>query len=606
MIPPFFFPNGRPISPIEQEQRQRKILAIVKHLYGYRPYMTESCFIAVTKSCGLPRYMNFALFRKISPQEHRITYAQFVQSWLLISKDRFDDESLFFSVLKKHQLDYLTPDDFLPVLQEIVMNHPGLQFLSDNSVFQEKYIETVICRLFYDADCSSGRMTLKQFRKSQFTDRVKTLGSYNELNNSFGYFSYKHFYVIYCKFWALDHDHDLKISASNLMEYNDRSLSPRIVQRIIQCGRMMNLGRETPTDSLSFLDFVWFLLAEVDKTSSKAIEYWFRCMDEDGDGILSSYELEQYWHEQLAQQLNYNNEVLGKDTSCNNEEDDLVRFDDILRQMNDLIQPQQPGQFRLTDLKRNGYLAERFFDTFLHFNKFQLHESHQGCLRLKLQLELDKIRSVVDQRALLHGPEGLEDIHFGYLMFSDWADYAEAEYQQILMTDHQETKLDDMGPEEGDDDQLDVIDDYTHDQGSNTSTPLVLSTQPFFETAADDPTALLDDPPTSETYQIDTDESHQNGPGDYLDEQDKSACSYYYSYYSPTTAYLGKKVNINSLVDRAEQTSDLEEEEESDSTPSTPTFTISKDSSPVLMDLSSDNNNNDNKSTATLVDPISL
>jgi serine/threonine-protein phosphatase 2A regulatory subunit B'' len=143
-------------------------------------------------------------------------------------------------------------------------------------------------------------------------------------------------------------------------------------------------------------------------------------MDEDGDGILSSYELEEYWRDQMTQQLSYNNDTFGKETSSSDDEEDLIRFDDILRQMNDLIQPEQPGQFRLRDLKRNGYLAERFFDTFLHFNKFQLHESHQGCLRLKLQLELDKIRSAMtslDQRSFLHKAEGFEDIHFGYLMF---------------------------------------------------------------------------------------------------------------------------------------------------------------------------------------------
>ncbi|CAO3589181.1 unnamed protein product [Absidia cylindrospora] len=89
--------------------------------------------------------MNMALFRKMVPsfQENRITYAQFVHSWIMISKDRYDDESLFFSVLKKHDHDdvgeWLTPDDFLPVLQDVVLNHPGLQFLSDNTMFQERY-----------------------------------------------------------------------------------------------------------------------------------------------------------------------------------------------------------------------------------------------------------------------------------------------------------------------------------------------------------------------------------------------------------------------------------------------------------------------------------
>lgn len=49
---------------------------------------------------------------------------------------------------------------------------------------------------------------------------------------------------------------------------------------------------------MSYTDFVWFLLAEEDKNHPTAIEYWFRCMDIDGDGILSMYELEYFYEEQ--------------------------------------------------------------------------------------------------------------------------------------------------------------------------------------------------------------------------------------------------------------------------------------------------------------------
>lgn len=49
---------------------------------------------------------------------------------------------------------------------------------------------------------------------------------------------------------------------------------------------------------MSYTDFVWFLLAEEDKCHPTAIEYWFRCMDIDGDGILSMYELEYFYEEQ--------------------------------------------------------------------------------------------------------------------------------------------------------------------------------------------------------------------------------------------------------------------------------------------------------------------
>lgn len=50
---------------------------------------------------------------------------------------------------------------------------------------------------------------------------------------------------------------------------------------------------------MSYTDFVWFLLSEEDKRHQTAIEYWFRCMDLDGDGFLSMYELEYFYEEQM-------------------------------------------------------------------------------------------------------------------------------------------------------------------------------------------------------------------------------------------------------------------------------------------------------------------
>lgn len=42
-----------------------------------------------------------------------------------------------------------------------------------------------------------------------------------DINQITDYFSYEHFYVIYCKFWELDTDHDLFIDPKDLARYND-------------------------------------------------------------------------------------------------------------------------------------------------------------------------------------------------------------------------------------------------------------------------------------------------------------------------------------------------------------------------------------------------
>ena len=42
-----------------------------------------------------------------------------------------------------------------------------------------------------------------------------------DINKISNFFSYEHFYVIYCKFWELDTDHDLLIDAQDLARHCD-------------------------------------------------------------------------------------------------------------------------------------------------------------------------------------------------------------------------------------------------------------------------------------------------------------------------------------------------------------------------------------------------
>lgn len=48
-----------------------------------------------------------------------------------------------------------------------------------------------------------------------------------------------------------------------------------------------------------------------------SIEYWFRCMDIDGDGILSMYELEYFYQEQIHKMEIYGIEYMSfEDCIC--------------------------------------------------------------------------------------------------------------------------------------------------------------------------------------------------------------------------------------------------------------------------------------------------
>jgi len=50
---------------------------------------------------------------------------------------------------------------------------------------------------------------------------------------------------------------------------------------------------------------IGFILSAEDKGTTQAIEYWFRCLDLDGDGIISVFEIEQFWIEQYQRMIEW-------------------------------------------------------------------------------------------------------------------------------------------------------------------------------------------------------------------------------------------------------------------------------------------------------------
>ncbi|KAI9249596.1 hypothetical protein EDC94DRAFT_698236 [Helicostylum pulchrum] len=441
----FYFPNKslsnqRMINKLHHEI----ILDKVSSLFTNVDYLTQVEFHAVTEICSLPRYMNLALFRATQDQPNDcITLEQFEDNWSFLTKDYDynDTDSLIYYILKKPEFNCITPDDFLPVLEDIVLNHPALQFLENNITFQERYIETVICRIFYDAHCPTGKLSLKQFHKSDLASVLRSLDPSIDLYAIHNVFSYKQFYVLYCKLWALDTDHDLALTEADLNNYNMGTLTGLTIERIMENGRIMaftdtprviisdhDSAQDRPAPYLTYFDFIWFFLSEVDKSTPLAIEYWFRCLDVDGDEVLSAYELSKFWQDQDTKQNFFGNPQV----------DGTIQFEDIIRQMNDLIQPRIPGQFSLKDLKKNGYLAERFFDTFINYDRFQVHEAHQeGSVREQKMYEQE-----LDEDAL-YEPIVLRD-DLGFPVLCNWTDYADIEYSRIISEENYVNSLDEQ------------------------------------------------------------------------------------------------------------------------------------------------------------------
>ncbi|PKU73946.1 serine/threonine protein phosphatase 2A regulatory subunit B''beta isoform X1 [Dendrobium catenatum] len=363
VIPQFYFRNGRPL-PKELKMQSLEIIAQI--FSGKLDGLQIHEFKTVTKEiCKLPTFFSSVLFRKIDAEGTGFVKRDaFVAYWMNSNMMTMDTAAQVFNILKHSDRSYLIQEDFKPILRELLATHPGLEFLQGTPEFQDRYAETVIYRIFYYVNRSgNGHLTLRELKRGNLIAAMQHADEEEDINKVLRYFSYEHFYVIYCKFWELDTDHDFLIDKENLIKYGNHALTYRVVERIF--AEVPRSFTSKVEGKMGYEDFVYFIQAEEDKSSEPSLEYWFKCIDLDGNGIITPAEIQFFYEEQLHRM------------ECMTQEP--VLFEDILCQIVDMVAPENETHFTLSDIKACK-LSGNVFNILFNLNKFMAFEARDPFL----------------------------------------------------------------------------------------------------------------------------------------------------------------------------------------------------------------------------------
>ncbi|RYH20971.1 hypothetical protein EON65_21875 [archaeon] len=310
------FPGGIPVE---------KFVHVTKRLCGIPSFFNLPLCKRINElygdaDCGIPAPRVIGKANR-QPSGVRIKLKTFLKFWSA-EIEPYDRTERFFNIIKQPNHEYIYNNDFIPFLQELLHFHPGLDFLEQHEEFQHKYALTVITRIFYKVDCCmdmylyintivyvlsheryivycmligpeclsyicvcppiqvniscSGKLSLAEVRRSNLFTACMHVDEETDINKVLDYFSYEHFYVLYCKFFELDSDKDSKILKADLLKYGEHALSECIVDRIYQVGYRVFSDAQWSgfPDGMAYQDFIYFMLSEEDKTSACALRYW--------------------------------------------------------------------------------------------------------------------------------------------------------------------------------------------------------------------------------------------------------------------------------------------------------------------------------------------
>jgi hypothetical protein len=184
----------------------------------------EGCMV-VLEAAGMPKFFVGALLHAAGCKpDDVVSVGKFSAAWDLVDTAQTLEAALVALLLCRSSgssRTELRPVDMRPLVAQVLIAHPGLDFLADaDNAFSARYIDTVVARLFYDAGRTGTEvLTAADLLRTGFVNSLWQLEECTDINSVRQLWSYEHFYVLYTTFWKLDApEHGLELSRDALLQ----------------------------------------------------------------------------------------------------------------------------------------------------------------------------------------------------------------------------------------------------------------------------------------------------------------------------------------------------------------------------------------------------
>lgn len=88
-------------------------------------------------------YWKVPLFLAAGGDSGFVMKDKFLAFWQQMNSSCHDATSKFVYILTRGRRNWLCPEDFIPLVQDVVETHPGLTFLKEAAEFHSRYVHTV-------------------------------------------------------------------------------------------------------------------------------------------------------------------------------------------------------------------------------------------------------------------------------------------------------------------------------------------------------------------------------------------------------------------------------------------------------------------------------